>query len=156
MSRSFLTVLTSVAFVSTLPGCLASTYKTGLPGGGEKHEDSASYFVWGMIGDKSIDLTKVCPNGVAQWKDYLTFGDFLITCIACGGLIYGKRTIEIECAGPPGPTTVPTKGNGPGTGTGTAAPPPRPTSFLLVPDEAHHQTRVIPMPTECKLPAGHI
>jgi hypothetical protein len=115
----------ATAALSLLPGCMASTYRTGLPPGGEKHLESARYHLWGLMGDKTLDMTQVCPNGVAQWRDYVTLGDLLITCVACGGLIYGSETIEIECANLPG----------------TA-----PTTFLLVPDRAHHQTEVVPLP----------
>jgi hypothetical protein len=104
-------------------GCMTSSYSTGLPGGGEMHLEAARYHLWGLMGDKTLDLSQVCPNGVAHWRDYVTLGDWLITCVACGGLIYGSETIEIECAGP-GPTSQ--------------------TSYLLVPDRAHHQTEVIP------------
>lgn len=118
-----------LATVAALTGCMSSTYRTGLPGGGEKHLDSASYHLFGLVGDKTLDMTQVCPTGVAQWRDYVTLGDWLITCVACGGLIYGSETIEIECAGPVG-----------------AAP----TTYLLVPDWAHHETEVIP---QTRLPA---
>ncbi len=114
------------AALAVLPGCMASTYRTGLPPGGEKHLESARYHLWGLIGDKTLDLAEICPSGVAQWRDYVTLGDLLITCVACGGLIYGSETIEIECANPP--------------------PGAAPTTFLLVPDRAHHQTEVIPKP----------
>lgn len=112
-----------LALALAASGCMTTTYKTGLPGGGELHTDSASYHVWGLIGDKTLDLSQVCPTGVSQWKDYVTLGDALITCLACGGLIYGSETIEIECAGAPAAKT----------------------SYLLVPDRAHHQTEVIPL-----------
>jgi hypothetical protein len=113
-----------VGMATLASGCLTTSYKTGLPGNGEMHTDSASYHVWGLVGDKTLDLGQLCPNGVSQWKDHFTVGDWLITCIACGGLIYASKTIEVECAG-----------------SATAAK----TSYLLVPDPGHHETVVIPM-----------
>jgi hypothetical protein len=112
---------------STGLGCVTSTYDTGLPGGGDIHKDSATFFLWGLVGDKTLDLSQLCPNGVASWKDYQDATDSVLCCVTLG--IYMRKSIEVECMG-----------NGPPrTNTSPSA------RYLLTPDPARHLTEVRPL-----------
>ena len=98
VSRLLLMPLAVASLATT--GCVTTTFNTGLPGGGTKHTETATYFISGLSGDKTINLSEICPEGVASWKDYLTFVDGLLTCVTC--YIYAPKTIEVECVGQAG------------------------------------------------------
>jgi len=73
------------------------SYKTNLPRGGALHDEKGHYFLWGLVGEKSVNLTQLCPQGVARWKNQQTFVDGLLGFITLG--IYIPRTITVECTG---------------------------------------------------------
>lgn len=89
-----------VAAAATLvlaTGCYTARYQTSLAGGGARSEEKGHYFLWGLIGEKTVNLKQVCPNGAARWMNQQSFVDGLLGAITIG--IYIPRTIEIECAG---------------------------------------------------------
>lgn len=91
-----LLVAGSVA-ASLLTGCVTTTFKTGLPGGGAKKEERGTYFLYGLVGDKTLNLSELCPEGVSSFKDYFSAVDGILSCVTCG--IYTPKSIEVECAG---------------------------------------------------------
>jgi hypothetical protein len=99
-------------------GCVTTTFNTGRPGGGTKKTESATFFIGGLVGDKTVNLSELCPEGVASWKDYHTAVDAILDCITCS--IYDPKTIEVECVGSGAPKT----------------------SYLLTPDAERHMTQV--------------
>ncbi len=116
-----------VAAVFAIAGCMTTTYNTGLPAGGEVKKDSAGFYLYGLMGQKDLNLSELCPNGVSTWKQFMGVGDVLLTCIACGGLIYDSTSIEVTCSNAGGAKT----------------------SYLLTPDNKSHRTLVEPMPNSC-------
>jgi Bor protein len=81
-------------------GCSTHTIKyrnAQVAAGGQVHQERQSFFLWGLVGGKQIDLAEVCPSGVARIQDTNSFGDQLFTWVT-GGL-YSPRSVEIECAG---------------------------------------------------------
>ena len=95
MKKMRLLAAAAMALVAT--GCFTTTYKTSTPGGGKTKEENATFFLNGLIGEKTLNLSEVCPEGVASWKDTSTFGDGCLTAITC--TLYSPRTITVECAG---------------------------------------------------------
>jgi len=95
MKRVRSLVAATAALAAT--GCYTTTYKTATPGGGKTHEESASYFIYGLVGDKTVNLSEICPEGVSEWKDYQSIGDSILGCITAG--IYTPKSITVTCAG---------------------------------------------------------
>jgi hypothetical protein len=87
----------AAAMLLLLSGCYTTRYQTNLSPGGPKVEDKGHYFLWGLIGEKKIDMKQACPNGAARWMNQQSFVDGLLGAITLG--IYIPRSIEIECAG---------------------------------------------------------
>jgi hypothetical protein len=114
--------LAGLALAAT--GCFTTTYNTGLPAGTEVKKDSASFYLYGLVGEKDLNLSELCPNGVSSWKQFASFGDGVFAACTCG--IYTPQEIEVTCA----------------SGAGK-------TSFLLTPDNKNHRTLVQPMATAC-------
>ena len=76
-------------------GCHTVRFQTNLPPGGAKYEEKGNFFLWGLVGEKEVDLKKVCPAGPARWQNQQTFVDGLIGFVTLG--IYIPRTIDVEC-----------------------------------------------------------
>ena len=78
-------------------GCYTVRFQTNLPPGGAKYEEKGNFFLWGLVGEKEVDLKKLCPAGPARWQNQQTFVDGLIGTVTLG--IYIPRTINVECSG---------------------------------------------------------
>jgi hypothetical protein len=78
-------------------GCYTVRFQTNLPPGGAKYEEKGNFFLWGLVGEKEVDLKKLCPAGPARWQNQQTFVDGLIGTVTLG--IYIPRTINVECTG---------------------------------------------------------
>jgi hypothetical protein len=85
----------AAAFLAT--GCYTVRFQTDLAPGGAKFEEKGSFFLWGLIGEKEVNLKKMCPAGPARWQNQQTFVDGLIGAVTLG--IYIPRTINVECTG---------------------------------------------------------
>ncbi len=77
-------------------GCYRNTYTTGLSQGGGTYVQKAPYFLWGLIGQKDVDMTDVCPDGAAWFQNRADFVDGLLTIVTLG--IYTPLTIEVRCS----------------------------------------------------------
>lgn len=91
-------------------GCMKNTYMTGQSYGGGTYTQKASFFIYGLIGEKTVDLNQVCPQGVAWFQNRRTIGDSLVSCITCS--LYTPVTIEVRCAGGAAYLAVPDAGEG--------------------------------------------
>lgn len=80
-----------------LTGCYTISYQTKAAGNGQYREDRGDFFLWGLVGDKTIDMKAICPQGVSRWKSQQTFVDGLLGFITLG--IYIPRHVTVECAG---------------------------------------------------------
>ncbi len=84
-----------LAVLGTQPGCYAVRYQTRATASGRKHTIPAHFFLWGLAGEKDVDLDAVCPEGPARWSNHASAVDVLLTVITVG--IYSPRTITVEC-----------------------------------------------------------
>jgi hypothetical protein len=78
-------------------GCYTTRFQSNLAPGGAKFEEKGNFFLWGLVGEKEVDLKKMCPAGPARWQNQQTFVDGLIGAVTLG--IYIPRTINVECTG---------------------------------------------------------
>jgi hypothetical protein len=78
-------------------GCYTTRFQSNLAPGGAKFEEKGNFFLWGLVGEKEVDLKKMCPAGPARWQNQQTFVDGLIGTVTLG--IYIPRTITVECTG---------------------------------------------------------
>lgn len=77
-------------------GCYKNTYITGEPHGGGVYTQKASFFIFGLVGQKTVDIQQVCPNGVSWFQNRMDFVDGLIGCVTCS--LYTPVTIEVRCS----------------------------------------------------------
>jgi hypothetical protein len=83
----------AATFLAT--GCYTTRFQSNLAPGGAKYEEKGNFFLWGLVGEKEVDLKKLCPAGASRWQNEQTFVDGLLGFITIG--IYIPRTIEVEC-----------------------------------------------------------
>jgi hypothetical protein len=76
-------------------GCYKNTYTTGLPAGNSQ-TIKATFFLYGLIGEETVNLNQLCPNGVAWFQNRMDVPDALLSCITCS--LYTPLTIEVRCA----------------------------------------------------------
>lgn len=93
-------VAAAAALLFCTTGCQTVHYTTNRHGGGGQVEQNAPFFLWGLVGEKVVNLNEVCAHGAARWHNQQTFLDGFLGAITLG--IYSPRTIFIECAGDAG------------------------------------------------------
>ena len=60
------------------------------------YEESKDFYFWGLGGEHSIDVVKVCcDKTVSQMQTQLTLKDGLLTAITLG--IYSPHTVKVWC-----------------------------------------------------------
>ncbi len=68
---------------------------------GVEHDEWVNFFIFGLVGEKSIDVHQFCPDGrVAQVQTGGNFGTSLIGGLTIG--IYTPRKVYVTCAADPG------------------------------------------------------
>ena len=72
----------AAAFLAT--GCYTTRFQSNLAPGGAKYEEKGNYFLWGLVGEKEVDLKKLCPAGASRWQNQQTFVDGLLGFITIG------------------------------------------------------------------------
>lgn len=85
----------SMAFVLSL-GCYVNSIETGKPAG-EDYEETVPYFLWGLMGEATFEVDKICPRGVSEIHEEMAVEDALLTAVTCG--IYTPRSYTITCVG---------------------------------------------------------
>ncbi len=97
--RSWAVVVVLLSF--TAVGCMKHTFITG---GGAPQEDANevysswhSHWLFGIIGNKEVDIKKVCPSGHATIYERTSFVNGLIGALV--GLIYYPTTVTVYCRG---------------------------------------------------------
>ena len=80
--------------MAALSGCHKVTMKTTAPVG-KSHYENGMFFFWGLVGDASIDLQKVCPSGVARIQQRQDVSGVLIGVVTLGVVL--PYTFEINC-----------------------------------------------------------
>ena len=92
MRRLTLATLAALA----LAGCHVVKYDTGLPAGPRVVKIPLNFYLWGLVGNRVVDLDTACPGGAARWENRATPADAIIDVITAG--IWSPRTVTIECA----------------------------------------------------------
>lgn len=92
MRRTLLVPLAALA----LAGCHVVRYDTGRPASQQVVTVPLNFFLWGIVGDRVVDLDAACPDGAARWQNQATAGDAFIDVITVG--IWSPRTVKIQCA----------------------------------------------------------
>jgi hypothetical protein len=91
--------LTAVLLLSTLTGCgFTYHFKASNTVPGERHDEWASYFLFGIVGEHTIDVREFC--GRAELHEVTTGTNFLtwLTTLVTLG-IYSPRKVNITCSG---------------------------------------------------------
>ena len=82
-----------------LAGCAAVTVRPdggGRVAGAPDFQESRSYFLWGLIGEHTIDVAEICgKSGVEQFQSIFTFGDGLLGVVTLG--LYTPKTAKVWC-----------------------------------------------------------
>jgi hypothetical protein len=81
--------------LATATGCYTVRFQSSLPPGGAQYEEKGHFFLWGLVGEKEVDLKKLCPAGPSRWQNQQNFGDGVLGFFTLG--IYIPRTVKVEC-----------------------------------------------------------
>ena len=78
-------------------GCFEHTYTVGqgAPAGPVVYEEWNNSWLGGLIGEKNLDVTELCPSGNAPIHDEQTFLNGLVGALTGG--IYTPTTVTIRC-----------------------------------------------------------
>lgn len=87
-------ILASLAALA-LAGCHVVRYDTGRPPGKRVVTVPLNFYLWGLVGDRVVDLDAACPEGVARWENGATPVDYFVDIATFG--ILSPRTVTIEC-----------------------------------------------------------
>jgi hypothetical protein len=80
-----------------LTGCgFTYHFQDGTKLRGEEHDQWASFFVFGLIGDVEVDVREACPNGIYEVTTGTNFLTWLVTGLTLA--IYSPRKVNIWCA----------------------------------------------------------
>ena len=78
-------------------GCMTSSYNSARLPSAEVKSERAEFYLYGLVGEKTVDLAALCPGGVANFRQQFALNDVFMQIITCG--IYCPMTIEVHCAG---------------------------------------------------------
>ena len=96
--KKVLILVLSLALIFVLTGCFKHTFTVGkgAPGGKVVYKEWHSHWLYGIIGEKNVELDKLCPSGNATIHEKTSFVNGLIGALI--GIIYYPTTVTIECA----------------------------------------------------------
>lgn len=79
-------------------GCYKATFiRDAQAERGVEHDSWTSFFVFGLVGEQTLDVHEFCPNGrVAEVQTGANFGTGLVTALTLG--IYAPRKVYVTCA----------------------------------------------------------
>jgi hypothetical protein len=77
-------------------GCMTASFTSGKLPAPEVKTERGEFYLYGLVGEKTVDLSALCPGGVASFHEQLTLSDVLLQVVTCG--IYCPTTIEVRCA----------------------------------------------------------
>jgi hypothetical protein len=63
---------------------------------GEEHNEWASFFLFGIVGDYELDVRDFCPNGVHEITTGTNFLTWLVSTFTIG--IYTPRKVNVWCS----------------------------------------------------------
>lgn len=99
--RSFLGLL-MLPLLLIIASCGHIRYRSALPPSGRVYQQRNNFFLGGLIGDASIHLPSICPQGVHTLDVYHSLGNLFFSALTLG--IYMPTTARVHCAaaGAPG------------------------------------------------------
>jgi hypothetical protein len=68
-----------------------------VPAGGATKDYRQSFYLWGLVGGKEVDLARECPSGVAKIESKSSAIDGILAAITAG--IYSPMSVHVQCAG---------------------------------------------------------
>jgi Bor protein len=93
-----LSIMLAVALATTACATHKIHYKNPtVATSGQTKSAKQSFFLWGLVGGKEIDLQQMCPNGVAGIDSKSSGVDSILTYLT-GGL-YSPMSVDVHCAG---------------------------------------------------------
>ena len=89
-----------------LGGCYKATFiRDAQAVRGEEHDEWTSFFVFGLVGEQTLDVKQFCPDGrFAEIQTGANFGTGLVSLVTIG--IYTPRKVYVTCAGGSGRATL--------------------------------------------------
>jgi hypothetical protein len=96
-------VLGLLAVMVLATGCFHHSYTVGngAPNGRVVYSKWHSHWLFAIIGEDKVDVSKLCPSGNATVRNDVTFINGLIGVLI--GIVYYPTTVEVFCDGPPPP-----------------------------------------------------
>jgi Bor protein len=93
----------AVALALLGAGCFHHVYHvgTGAPAAPMVYNSWHNHFLFGIIGEDAVDVSRLCPSGNATIRNDITPINGVI-CVLIG-VIYCPTTVEVHCAGAPEP-----------------------------------------------------
>ena len=79
-----------------LTSCYKNTITTDLPSNGVEHEEVVPFLLWGLAGEETFAVNKLCPEGVARIEERKEFTEALFYCVTCG--IYSPVRVTVTCS----------------------------------------------------------
>ena len=91
-------MMMTIGMVLVMAGCFEHTYTmgAGAPSGPIVYDEGQDHWLGGLIGERTHDVSQVCPSGNATIHDEQTFLNGLVAVITGG--IYTPTTLTIRCA----------------------------------------------------------
>jgi len=86
------------AVLMSIASCYRHTFNlgTGAPDGRVAYKSWHPHWVFGIVGDKHLDLKAICPSGNGTIHERTTFWNGLVGALI--GFIYYPTTVTIRCA----------------------------------------------------------
>jgi hypothetical protein len=99
-----------VAFVVLLgAGCFRATFVRDVPAAGPMRSKPVIFFLYGLVGDRTIDVNGLCPGGsVRVIRTGMNFGQGLVAGLTLG--IVTPRKIWVQCGGAAAAEAAPARG----------------------------------------------
>ncbi|MDX2055629.1 MAG: hypothetical protein SFV15_24720 [Polyangiaceae bacterium] len=97
-SKKTLALVLGAASVLLASGCYKHSFTVGSGGdvnGTAAYSSWESHWLFGIIGEPSVDVKTVCPSGNATLKDKVTFLNGLVGAFV--GAIWYPTTVEVYC-----------------------------------------------------------
>jgi hypothetical protein len=73
------------------------TVGRGAPGGEVVYQHWHHHWIFGLIGDENVDISKLCPSGNATIHEETDFLNGLVAAFVGG--IYNPTTVTVRCEG---------------------------------------------------------
>jgi hypothetical protein len=90
-------VVLAMGLVIVMTGCFEHTYTVGqgAPAGPVVYEEWSNSWLGGLIGEKNLDVSQLCPSGNATIHDEQSLLNGLVSFLTGG--IYTPTTVEVRC-----------------------------------------------------------